>query len=354
MKSHLFTPLELGPVTVPNRICVPPMCMCMAKSGIVQIFHKIHYSELAVSGAGAVTVEATAVRPDGRITDADLGLWTDDHVAGLHRLCEVMREVNPRVKIFIQLSHAGCKASTKDGRQVPPAEGGWRPVGPSEIALNEGDMPSRELSGEECLQVIADFGKAAARAAAAGFDGVQIHAAHGYLLHEFLSPLTNHRIDGFGGAREGRMKFPLAVIDAVKESVPESMAVGLRLSATDWASDGITPEDAAVFARAAKDHGVHWLDVSAGGLAPAAMTAGPGWLVAFAAGIRREVGLPTYAVGGITSPAQAETILITGAADGVDVGRGMLDDPRWGWHAARALGETDLPMPTQVRLAQSR
>lgn len=347
---QLFTPLQLGPVTVNNRIAIPPMCMYRAKSGMAQIFHKVHYGSLVCSGAGLLTIEATAVRPDGRISDADLGLWSDECEAALARTIEVLREIAPDVKIFIQLNHAGRKASTDPvtGTPMKPLQGGWGTLAPSAIPFAEGWPTPKELLPNECEAIIDAFASAAQRAVRAGVDGIMVHAAHGYLIHEFLSPLSNLRIDEYGGAIDGRTRFGLNVLHCVKLSVPNNIAVGVRVSATDWVDEGLQVEDVIEFLNKAKVHGLDFVDVSTGGLVKADIPVAPGYQVEFATRIKEEVGLPTIAAGLITEPVQAETILRSGEADMVDIGRAMLRDPRWGWHAAQALGVTGLPMPNNV------
>lgn len=340
---RLFSPLEIGSITVPNRISVPPMCMYSAKSGVAQPFHLAHYAKLAQSGAGLVCIEACAVTPEGRITADDLGLWSDECEAGIAAIVRAMREAMPAVKILIQLSHAGRKASRTapwtGGVPLSVAEGGWRVRAPSELAFGNGPKPLA-LDFEECAALAKAFGDAARRAVRAGVDGIEIHMAHGYLIHEFLSPLSNHRIDEYGGAFENRARFALEVTEAVKSALDAAVPVGLRVSATDWVEGGWTPEETIDLVRLSKRHGLCFVDVSTGGLLPdAPIEEAPGYQVPFAARIREAVGedMAVFACGRITDAAQAETILRAGAADMIDVGRGMLDDPNWGWHAAQAL-----------------
>ncbi|MDO5531869.1 NADH:flavin oxidoreductase/NADH oxidase [Sutterella sp.] len=343
METMLFSPIKIGPMTVANRIAVPPMDMYSARSGVAQPFHFMHYGSLAASGAGLICIETTAVTPEGRISDADLGLWSDECEKGLKNLVAFMREIQPGVKIIIQLNHAGRKASIppawKGTGTIEPADGGWLPRAPSAIAFGEGFMKPRALETRECEEIIAAFGEAAARAVRAGVDGIEIHMAHGYLIHQFLSPLSNHRIDAYGGALEHRMRFAHDVMNAVKTAVPENTAVGIRVSATDWEHDGWTLEETLELVKVAKAQGMHFVDVSTGGNTPSAdIPVGPGYQVPFARRVREESGLPVFAVGLITEAWQAETILRDGAADIIDIGREMLADPRWGWNAARALG----------------
>lgn len=354
---QLFTPIKVGPMTMPNRITVAPMCMYRAKSGVAQIFHKIHYAGLAAGGIGMVTIESTAVRPDGRTTDADLGLWSEDCEAGLARLVSIIREYAPGVKVCIQLNHAGRRASTEPLTERPLGafEGGWGTVAPSPIARGEGANRPRELDKAEIAEIVEAFAQAAARAVHAGVDAVLIHGANGFLIHEFLSAVSNKRIDEYGGAFEARMRFGLEVVEAVCREVAGRVAVGLRVPASDWTEDGIRPEEALRFAKAAKAHGVDFVDVSTGGLvADEEVPYGAGYQVPFAAEFKKELGIPVFVGGCINAPWQAETILVTGMADAIDVGRGVLDDPHWGWHAARKLNAKEVELPMQVALAYRR
>ena len=350
MQVKLFTPIRLGSVEVANRISIPPMCMYSARSGIAQPFHLVHYGRLALSGAGLVCIEAAAVTPEGRITEGDLGLWSDECEAGMARIVETMKSLNPEVKVIVQISHAGRKASAKrpweGGGSRMPAEGGWRVLAPSPIPFAEGFALPRALTFDECAALAKAFGEAAARAVRAGADGVEIHMAHGYLIHEFLSPLSNQRIDEYGGALENRMRFACEVMDAVRMRVPEGALVGLRISATDWVEDGFQPDEAEALVRAARVHGLDFVDVSTGGNTPdAPILAGPGYQVEFAARMKRACDMPVIAVGLIANAWQAETLLAEGSADMIDVGRAVLDDPNWGWHAARDLGVKGLKVP---------
>lgn len=358
METQLFTPIRLGPLEVPNRISVPPMCMYSARSGVAQLFHKMHYGRLAASGAGLVCIEAMAVTPEGRITDADLGLWSDECEAGLREIITFMRETEPGCRVIVQLNHAGRKASAtrpwgEECRSVTPEEGGWPVRAPSAIPFAPGYATPRPLHFEECLRIVSAFGEAARRAVSAGADGIEIHMAHGYLIHQFLSPLSNRRIDEYGGALENRMRFAREVMDAVMNAVPERTAVGLRVSATDWVPEGWMPEDTLALVRAAHARGLHFVDVSTGGNTPdAKIPVGPGYQVPFASRIKAETGMPVLAVGLIRDAWQAETILREGAADMVDIGRAMLDDPNWGWHAASELHVKEVPVlvvPPQYR-----
>lgn len=348
MESTLFSPLSIGPMTVPNRIAVPPMCMYSAKLGVAQPFHFGHYAKLAQSGAGLVCIEATAVTPDGRISDGCLGLWSDECEEGMARLVAAMRSAAPQCKVIIQLNHAGRKASTGIAWVHPGPlsidEGGWRVRAPSEIAFSADSPKPLPLDYEECGEIVKAFAEAAKRAVRAGVDGIEIHMAHGYLIHQFLSPLSNERIDEYGGAFDNRSRFAREVMKAVVMAVPDTIAVGLRVSATDWREEGWQPEETVDLVKQAKAEGLCFVDVSTGGNTPdAKIPVGPGYQVPFASQIRAATRLPTFACGLITQPWQAETILRAGDADMIDVGRAMLDDPNWGWHAARALGVRQVP-----------
>lgn len=348
MDTTLFSPLVIGPMTVQNRIAVPPMCMYSAKLGVVQPFHLGHYAKLAQSGAGLVCIEAVAVTPDGRISDGCLGLWSDECEAGMKALVTAMHSAAPQCKVVVQLNHAGRKASTGIAWVHPGAlsiaEGGWRVRAPSAIPFSAASPMPLPLDYEECGELVKAFAQAAQRAVRAGVDGIEIHMAHGYLIHQFLSPLSNERIDEYGGAFENRSRFAREVMKAVVMAVPDSVAVGLRVSATDWLEDGWQPEETVELVKQAKLEGLCFVDVSTGGNTPdAKIPTGPGYQVPFASMVREETGLPTFACGLITQPWQAETILRAGDADMIDVGRAMLDDPNWGWHAARALGVEKVP-----------
>ena len=349
METMLFTPMQLGPLTIPNRISVPPMCMYSAKSGVVQLFHKMHYGHLAASGAGLVCIEAMAVTPDGRITDSDLGLWSDECEQGLRELIGLMREIEPGCKVIVQLNHAGRKGSVTrpwdaPQRAVEPMDGGWRVRAPSAVPFAPGYPTPRVIDFRECGELALAFGEAAARAVRAGVDGLEIHMAHGYLIHQFLSPLSNQRIDEYGGALDNRMRFAREVMNAVKSAVPETTAVGLRVSATDWEPEGWTLEDTVKLVKLAKSQGLHFVDVSTGGNTPdAKIPVGPGYQVPFASRVKEQTGMPTFTVGLIRDAWQAETLLREGAADVIDIGRGMIDDPHWGWHAASALHVKEVP-----------
>jgi len=339
--SALFQPLRLREVTLHNRIAVSPMCQYSASEGVPNEWHLVHLGSRAVGGAGLVIAEATAVSPEGRITPYDTGLWSD---AQAEAWAPVARFIAGQGAVpGIQLGHAGRKASTdvpwRKGVPVPPGEGGWEVIGPSPLPFDEGHPAPREMTAADIETVVGQFAAAARRAAAAGFQVVEIHMAHGYLLHQFLSPLANHRTDSWGGTLKNRMRFPLAVAAAVREAWPEDRPVLVRVSATDWVEGGWDLPQCVELARRFRVIGVDLVDCSSGGIVPRAhVPAGPGYQVPFAATIRREAGIATGAVGLITAPAQAEQIVATGQADAVLLARELLRDPYWPLRAAHALG----------------
>ncbi|MEW6123327.1 MAG: NADH:flavin oxidoreductase/NADH oxidase [Pseudomonadota bacterium] len=340
--SALFTPWSLRGLTLDNRIVIAPMCQYSARDGIASDWHLIHLGTLSQSGAGLLILEATAVEPEGRISPWDLGLWSDETETALADVVRRVRAWSP-MPIGVQIAHAGRKASVnypwKGGGQIPATDGGWVPFAPSAVPFHEGDVAPAALDAEGLERVKAAFASTARRAARIGFDMVEVHAAHGYLLHQFLSPLSNTRTDAYGGVLENRMRFPLEVFEAVRAAVPDTMPVFVRISATDWVDGGWDVEQSIVFASELQKRGLDVIHVSSGGLSPAQqITIAPGYQVPFAERIRAETGLTTLAVGLITDPAHAEEILTSGKADGIALARGVLYDPRWPWHAAAALG----------------
>ncbi len=358
MPSQLFTPIDLGGVRLPNRIVIAPMCQYSADDGSATDWHSVHLGGLALSGAGLLIVEATAVTPEGRITAADLGLWSEANEAALARVVTTIRRWSP-IRLGIQLAHAGRKASTQvpwaGGKQIAPGDpGGWQTEAPSPLPFTPGDVPPTELDAGALDRLCAAFAAAAARAARLGFDLIELHGAHGYLLHEFLSPLSNRRTDDYGGTLENRLRFPLRVFDAVRAAVPADRPVGYRVSATDWIDGGWDLDGTIAFARALAARGCSFIDVSSGGLAPEQkIAAGPGYQVPFARAVRAALAgaMPVIAVGLITEPDHAEAIVATGDADAVALARGMLFDPRWPWHAAARLGAT-VHAPDQYKRSQ--
>jgi 2,4-dienoyl-CoA reductase-like NADH-dependent reductase (Old Yellow Enzyme family) len=342
--SCLFQPIRLGALQLPNRIVIAPMCQYSAEEGSATSWHVIHLGQLSLSGAGLLIIEATAVEPEGRITPYDLGLYSDANEAALARVMATVREQSP-MSVFVQLAHAGRKASSQrpwdGGAQIPPGEPtGWRTVSASDLPHGAGEAAPLALDASGLARVRDAFVAAAARVERLGLDGIELHAAHGYLLHQFLSPLSNRRDDAYGGSLTNRIRFPLEVFDAVRAAYPAGRPLGVRISATDWAAGGWDLEQSLVLAEALKDHGADFIHVSSGGLTPAqTIPLEAGYQVPFAAAIKRESGLATMAVGLITEPQQAEDILATGEADMIALARGILYDPHWPWHAAAKLGD---------------
>lgn len=341
--SRLFTPIQVGPLELRNRIIIAPMCQYSAEDGCATDWHLIHLGNLALSGAGLLTIEATAVSPEGRISPDDLGLWNDANEAALERVLKGIRRYS-EMPIAIQLAHAGRKASAHapwdGGAQIPPDEArGWQTVAPSAVPFLEGEHPPEALDEAGIGRIVDSFRVAAERSARLGLDAIQIHAAHGYLLHEFLSPLSNRREDIYGGSLENRMRLPLEVFDAVREAFPTEKPVSVRVSGTDWAEGGWDIEQTIAFARALEGRGCSAIHISSGGLTPAQqIPVGPNFQVPLARAVKEATGMPTIAVGLITGFDQAEAIVGTGDADMVAIARTILYDPRWPWHAAAHLG----------------
>ena len=337
--THLFSPVQLRGTTFRNRIWVAPMCQYSAVDGVPNDWHLVHLGSFARGGAGLVLTEATAVSPEGRISPADTGIWDDAQRDAWSRIVDFVHGQGAHAGM--QLAHAGRKASTRapfDGRgSVAPEEGGWQTVAPSPVAF-PGYATPRALSVEEIDEVVADFAHAARRALEAGFDTLEIHAAHGYLLHQFLSPLSNRREDEYGGSFDNRVRLLLRVVDAVRSVAPESTPLLVRISATDWVDGGWTVDDSVALAARLREGGVDLMDVSSGGNATADIPVEPGYQVDFARRIRQETQMPTGAVGLITEPKQAEEVLAEGAADVVLLARAMLRDPHWALRAAHELG----------------
>lgn len=342
--NHLFTPLTLRGVTFRNRIGVSPMCMYSSTDGFINDWHLVHLGSRAVGGAGLVFTEATAVEERGRITPQDLGIYREDHIAGLARVTEIIKSHG--AVPGIQLAHAGRKASTArpwEGGE-PLTQGAWTPVGPSGLAFAPGHAVPEALSRSAIDTVVDAFVTGARRAVEAGFAAAEIHGAHGYLLHEFLSPLSNTRTDDYGGSFENRVRLLLRVVDGVRSVWPQDCPVFVRLSTTDWIEGGWTVDDSVALASLLLAHGADAIDCSSGGNAPhAAIPVGPGFQTPMAQRIRTESGIPTAAVGMITSPEQADHIIRTGQADMALLAREMLRDPYWPAHAASALGQKITP-----------
>ena len=339
----LFSPLRIRDLDLVNRIVIAPMCQYSASDGRMSDWHLIHLGQLALCGAALLTIEATAVAPQGRITYADVGLWDDETQAAMGRTIESIRRWSP-IPIAVQLTHAGRKASTEvpwqGGHQLAPSDPrGWQTVAPSAVPFANGQNPPSALDREGLRAVREAFAAAAARAGRIGLDAVQIHAAHGYLLHQFLSPLANHRDDEYGGTLENRLRFPLEVFAAVRAAFPAERPVSVRVSATDWLEGGWDLEQTVAFARKLEERGCDAIHVSSGGLHPAQrIPAGPGYQVPLARAVKAAVRIPVVAVGLISGFEQAEAIIATGDADLVAIARTILYDPRWPWHAAAALG----------------
>jgi 2,4-dienoyl-CoA reductase-like NADH-dependent reductase (Old Yellow Enzyme family) len=357
MQAALFTPFALAGLELENRIVVAPMCQYSAQDGSATNWHMIHLGQLALSGAGLLILEATAVEAEGRITPGDLGLYSEANEAALARTIAAIRDYSP-IPVAIQLAHAGRKSSSRrpweGGQQIPLAEGGWRSSAPSPLAPHPHEELPLALDAIGLARVREAFVATARRAARIGLDAFELHGAHGYLLHEFLSPLSNHREDSYGGSLENRMRFPLEVFDAVRAAIPHGKPVGIRVSATDWAEGGWDIEQTLAFAHALKARGCDFIHVSSGGLTPAqSIPLGPNYQVPFAARIKQEMGLPTIAVGLITEARQADEIIASGQADLVSLARGMLYDPRWPWHAAAELG-AQVRAPKQYWRSQPR
>ncbi|MBP8297985.1 MAG: NADH:flavin oxidoreductase/NADH oxidase [Burkholderiales bacterium] len=344
MTSQLFSPFALRGLTLPNRIVVSPMCQYSAEDGSATDWHLMHLGSLALGSPGLLLLEATAVEAMGRITHGCLGLYSDANEAALARVLAALRRWTP-TRVGIQLAHAGRKASShvpwETGMLIPPGAGGWRPVAPSAVAQREGEAPPDELDAAGLARIRDAFVASTRRALRLGFDALELHCAHGYLLHEFLSPISNRRTDDYGGALENRLRFPLEVFDAVRAAWPADRPLGVRVSATDWVDGGWDPAQTLVLARALHARGCDWIDTSSGGVSPQQkIPLGPGYQVHLSRMIRQETGIATMAVGLITEPRQAEAIVAAGDADLVAVGRGVLWDPRWAWHAAAQLGGT--------------
>lgn len=343
--TRLFTPFAMGNLTLRNRIVIAPMCQYSAVDGEMNDWHLMHLGNLAQSGAGILTIEATAVSPEGRISYGDVGLYSPETQAAMGRVLDGVRKWSD-MPIAIQLGHAGRKASSekpwKGGQQIAPdATGGWKTVAPSAIAFKDSyDLP-QALDDEGLNRLRTAFADAARRAGELGLDAVQIHGAHGYLLHQFLSPLSNQRTDAYGGSLENRMRFPLEIFDVVREAFPADRPVTMRVSATDWAAGGWDVEQTIAFAQALEMRGCSAIHVSSGGLAVHQdITIGPSYQVGFARAVKQAVRIPVIAVGLITEFEQAEAILTMGDADLVAIARAILYDPRWPWHAAAHFGET--------------
>jgi 2,4-dienoyl-CoA reductase-like NADH-dependent reductase (Old Yellow Enzyme family) len=340
--SALFSPIQLRGLALPNRIMVAPMCQYSADNGEANDWHFTHMNTMALSGAGLFCIEATHVEAIGRITPGCLGLWNDATEAALKPILASIRK-HSKAAVGMQLAHAGRKGSSHtpwDGGQlIPVAEGGWQTVAPSALPHKEGEAAPLALDAQGMARIRDAFVSAAKRAERLGIDALELHFAHGYLIHQFLSPIANQRTDQYGGSLQNRMRYPLELFDAVRAVFPERKPVGVKVSATDWVEGGWDLAQTIELAQELKKRGVDWIDASSGGVSPLQkIPLSPGYQVPLAQGIREATGLTTIAVGLITQPKQAEEIVASGKADMVALARGMLYDPRWGWHAAAELG----------------
>ena len=356
--SALFSPFDVGGLKLDNRIVIAPMCQYSAEDGSMTDWHVIHLGQLALSGAALLTIEATAVTPEGRITYGDVGLWSDENEQAMARVLESVRRWSD-MPIAIQLAHAGRKASTEKpwlgGQQIAPDHpNGWQTEAPSPVSFAAGENPPTELDRAGLDRIRQAFADAAVRAARLGLDAVQLHGAHGYLLHEFLSPLSNRRTDEYGGSLENRMRFPLEVFEAVRAAFPADRPVTVRVSASDWVEGGWDVEQTIAFARELEARGCAAIHISSGGLDPRQqIPIGPNYQVPLARAVKKAVSMPVVAVGLITDFEQAEAIVGTGDADLVALARGMLFDPRWPWHAAAHFG-AKVKAPPQYLRSQPR
>ncbi len=351
--THLFDPISLRGLTFANRVWVSPMCQYSANDGVIGDWHMAHLGAFATGGAGLIVAEATGVVPEGRISIGCPGLYNDTQLQAWKRITDFVHTQG--VKIGVQLAHAGRKAGTtrpgSDHHMATPEEGGWQAVAPSPIAF-PGYPEPRELSIDDIKALVKSFGTAARRAVEAGFDLVEIHAAHGYLIHEFYSPLSNMRSDEYGGSFENRTRFLKEVVSEVRSAIPEAMPLFVRISASDWSEGGWSEEESILLAPELTARGVDLIDVSSGGnVSKAKITVGPGYQVHFADSIRNSGGAVTSTVGMITDPLQAEEIISTGKADAVMMGREFLRNPRWPLHAAAVLGQ-EVKWPIQLERAK--
>lgn len=355
MTSALFSPIRLAGLELPNRIVVAPMCQYSADDGVGTDWHVTHLGMLANSGAGMLVIEATHVERRGRITHGCLGLYSDDCEAALQRVVNHCRRIGT-AKLGIQLAHAGRKASSQrpweGAKALSDAEDPWPTIGPSALPFGPGWHTPRAMNEDDMAKVAAAFTDAAKRSVRIGFDAIELHFAHGYLLHSFVSPLSNQRNDAFGGSFEGRMRFPLEVVRSVRAVVPRQMPLGARITGTDWVAGGLTGDDAVAMAKALKSEGLDYVDISSGNINPDSRWPNdPGFNVPIAERVRREAGIATRVVGMIAGAKQAEDIVAEGKADMVAMARAFLDDPHWGWHAAQALGSEVARPPQYARSA---
>lgn len=356
MTSTLFSPLSLRNLTLVNRLVVSPMCQYSAVDGCAGDWHTIHVGGMLTSGAGLFILEATAVEARGRITPECLGLWSDEMAHALGRVLQSARKFSS-MPVGVQLSHAGRKAAAHRpfvGKgPLLQNEGAWPVIGPSPIPFAEGWQVPQAMTRDDMDTVIQAFVDATLRADQIGIDLIELHMAHGYLLSAFLSPLANQRDDAYGGSLENRMRFPLEVFDAIRKAWPDSKPLGVRCNGTDWHEQGLQADDAVVLAKALKARGCDFIDVSSGGNAYVKVPVGPGYQVPFAERIKKETGICTIAVGLINEPQQAEAIIANGQADLVAIGRAVLHNPHWPWHAAEVLNGT-VEVPWQYYRASTK
>jgi 2,4-dienoyl-CoA reductase-like NADH-dependent reductase (Old Yellow Enzyme family) len=352
--SALFSPFTIRGLTGSNRVAVSPMCQYVAENGMANDWHLIHLGGLASSGAGLLFIEGTAVEPEARITPGDLGLWDDATENALARVVNAVRRVS-KIPVVLQIAHAGRKGSSRvpweGGELISIADGGWVTEAPSAVPHKAGERAPRALDAGGMRRVRKAFADAAMRASRLGLDGLEIHGAHGYLVHQFLSPIANQRTDQYGGSLENRMRFPLEIFETVRDVFAPARPVGVKVSAVDWAEGGWDLVQTIEYAKELKKRGVDWITASSAGISPLQKIAvAPGYQVPFAQGVREATGLTTMAVGLITESQQAEDVIESGSADLVALARGMLYDPRWPWHAAAQLGATvDAPAPSYWR-----
>lgn len=357
-KPKLFEPIRIGDTTLANRIVIAPMCQYSAQNGEMNDWHLIHLGQLAMSGAALLTIEATAVKPEGRITYADVGLYDDATEAAMKRVLDGIRRWSD-MPISVQLAHAGRKASCevpwKGGAQLPPDDAnGWQTEAPSAVPFRDSDNDPVALDRDGLARIRDAFSEAARRADRLELDAIQIHAAHGYLLHEFLSPISNRRDDEYGGSLENRMRFPLEIFDAVRAAFSADKPVTVRVSGTDWVEGGWDGEQTVAFAKALEAKGCSAIHVSSGGVSAAQkIPVGPNYQVPLARQVKQAVSMPVVAVGLITEAEQAEAIVSTGDADMIAVARAVLYDPHWPWHVAAALGG-QVKAPPQYLRSQPR
>ncbi|MGY8682945.1 NADH:flavin oxidoreductase/NADH oxidase [Bradyrhizobium sp. UFLA05-153] len=340
--SALFSPIELRGLSLKNRVMVSPMCQYSAEDGVATDWHFTHVNSLSLSGASVFCIEATHVEAIGRITPGCLGLYSDACEAALKQIITSVRK-HSTAAVAMQLAHAGRKGSSArpwdGGQQLAEAQGGWQTVAPSAVPHKEGEAAPTALDRAGMIRIRDAFVDCARRADRLGIDAIELHGAHGYLMAQFLSPISNHRTDEYGGSLQNRMRFPLEVFDAVRAAFPHDKPVGMRVSSTDWVEGGWDLPQTIEFVKELKKRGIDWIDASSGGVSPLQkIPLGPGYQVPFAEAIRRETGVTTIAVGLITEAKHAEEIVASGKADMVALARAMLYDPRWGWHAAAELG----------------